>query len=99
MSAFPFWQAEAGLACEESELWRLGKPPATDRLSNGVWLERVALHLQRGRHTRAPFMSSDQFWSIFAMPIGLFLCFTPILIVWVRAERKDEAAAKKRGRR
>lgn len=33
------------------------------------------------------------------MPIGLFLCFTPILIVWVRAERKDEAAAKKRGRR
>jgi hypothetical protein len=61
--------------------------------------ERAALHLRGGRHTRRPFMSSDQFWSIFAMPIGLFLCFTPILIVWVRAERKDEEAAKKRGRR
>lgn len=36
MSAFPFWQAEAGLACEESELWRLGKPPATDRPLNRV---------------------------------------------------------------
>jgi hypothetical protein len=44
-------------------------------------------------------MSSDQFWSIFAMPIGLFLCFTPVLIVWIRQERKDQAQAKKRSRR
>ncbi len=33
------------------------------------------------------------------MPIGLLLCFTPILIVWVRQERKDATAARKRDRR
>ena len=52
------------------------------------------------RQTKAiliPDMSSDQFWSIFAMPIGLLICFGPIVITWVRAERRD-AAAKRQDR-
>jgi hypothetical protein len=34
----------------------------------------------------------DKFWSIFAMPIGLFICFGPALLVWLRMEltAKDE---------
>jgi len=31
----------------------------------------------------------DKFWSIFAMPIGLMMCFTPILIAWVMTEMKN----------
>ncbi len=31
----------------------------------------------------------DKFWSIFAMPIGLMTCFTPILIAWVMTEMKN----------
>jgi hypothetical protein len=27
----------------------------------------------------------DIFWSVGAMPIGLFLCFTPVVIAWVIA--------------
>lgn len=30
----------------------------------------------------------DIFWSIFAMPIGLVLCFGPVLVAWWQAERK-----------
>lgn len=30
----------------------------------------------------------DKFWSIFAMPIGLFLCFFPPLLVWLSMELK-----------
>jgi hypothetical protein len=30
----------------------------------------------------------DAFWSVAAMPIGLFLCFTPIVIAWVIAGAK-----------
>jgi hypothetical protein len=30
----------------------------------------------------------DAFWSVAAMPIGLFLCFTPIVIAWVLAGLK-----------
>jgi hypothetical protein len=34
----------------------------------------------------------DKFWSVFAMPIGLFICFGPALLVWLRMEltAKDE---------
>ena len=31
-------------------------------------------------------MSYDQFWSIFAMPIGLLICFGPAVVVWLGAE-------------
>ena len=34
-------------------------------------------------------MKPDVFWSLFAMPIGLVICFGPALVAWVRAETKD----------
>ncbi len=34
-------------------------------------------------------MSYDQFWSIFSMPIGLMICFAPLVIAWFFAERKS----------
>lgn len=33
----------------------------------------------------APDMTSDQFWSIFAMPIGLMICFWPAVLAWMLA--------------
>jgi hypothetical protein len=36
-------------------------------------------------------MTSDVFWSLFAMPIGLSICFWPFLLAWYLAERKDSA--------
>jgi hypothetical protein len=30
----------------------------------------------------------DKFWSILSMPIGVFACFTPVLVAWVLAERR-----------
>jgi hypothetical protein len=48
-------------------------------------------------------MTSDQFWSIFTMPIGLLLCFSPVVIAWLIAESKAKAKAssgnKQRGAR
>jgi hypothetical protein len=34
-------------------------------------------------------------WGIFAMPVGLLLCFGPALLVWIRAEVRAGAAADK----
>jgi hypothetical protein len=28
-------------------------------------------------------MKADVFWSLFAMPIGLIICFSPAVIVWL----------------
>ena len=30
-------------------------------------------------------------WGLIAMPIGLLVCFGPVLIVWLRAERAGRA--------
>lgn len=38
------------------------------------------------------FMKSDVFWSLFAMPIGLIICFGPALIAWALCDSKEEAA-------
>ncbi len=35
-------------------------------------------------------------WGIFAMPVGLLICFGPALIVWFRAELKDNAEKARR---
>ncbi len=47
-------------------------------------------------------MTTDQFWSIFAMPIGLLFCSWPMLLAWLIAESKAKAKAssanKKRAR-
>lgn len=37
---------------------------------------------------------NDWFWSIFTMPIGVFFCFGPALLVWLRME----AQAKRDGK-
>ena len=34
----------------------------------------------------------DKFWSIFCMPIGLFLCFGPGLVVWLLTRDKESGA-------
>jgi hypothetical protein len=34
----------------------------------------------------------DKFWSIFAMPIGMVLCFAPGILVWWLTKDKDSAA-------
>jgi hypothetical protein len=34
-------------------------------------------------------------WGIFAMPVGLLVCFGPALLVWIKAELRDASAAKK----
>jgi hypothetical protein len=39
-------------------------------------------------------MPSDEFWSIFCVPIGIMLCFGPAVIVWVIAELKDPSSKK-----
>jgi hypothetical protein len=41
-----------------------------------------------------PAMTMDMFWSWFAMPIGLSICFWPFLVAWYLAERKDSSARK-----
>ncbi len=38
----------------------------------------------------------DVFWSIFAMPIGVALCFGPAIVVWWLTDgRKSESQAAK----
>jgi hypothetical protein len=37
----------------------------------------------------------DKFWSIFAMPIGVALCFGPALVVWWLTEGAKKARAGK----
>ena len=33
----------------------------------------------------------DKFWSIFAMPIGVALCFGPAMIVWALTEGRKKS--------
>ena len=44
-------------------------------------------------------MSYDQFWSIFAMPIGLLICFGPAVVVWLAAEFRSPPTDRKKPRR
>jgi hypothetical protein len=44
-------------------------------------------------------MTSDQFWSFFAMPIGLMICFAPIVVAWLLSAARDSAKnSPKKGR-
>ena len=40
----------------------------------------------------------DKFVSICAFPIGLTLCFFPVLVVWVKELRKQKAEAEREER-
>jgi hypothetical protein len=44
---------------------------------------------------RNPTVDMDQFWSVLSMPIGLMLCFTPVLIAWVINENRKKPEEKK----
>jgi hypothetical protein len=37
----------------------------------------------------------DAFWSIFAMPIGVAICFGPAMLVWAMTERSNKSSADK----
>lgn len=52
----------------------------------------VALHRCPAVASLGAFM--DKFWSIFCVPIGVFLCFGPALIAWVWAERREARHVK-----
>jgi len=41
-------------------------------------------------------MPFDAFVSILAMPVGVLICFGPALIVWLRAELKNEEPTDKK---
>jgi hypothetical protein len=34
-------------------------------------------------------------WGMYAMPIGVALCFGPVLIAWARAERREKTPQEK----
>ena len=38
-------------------------------------------------------------WGIYAMPVGLILCFGPALFVWIRAELAARRVESERRRR
>jgi hypothetical protein len=38
----------------------------------------------------------DKAFSILCFPVGLMICFTPMFIVWLKAELRDARAEKQR---
>jgi len=40
----------------------------------------------------------DAFWSVMAMPVGLFACFTPVVIAWMIECGKKGSSAPKSGK-
>jgi len=36
----------------------------------------------------------DKFFSIMAFPIGLLICFSPAIVVWLKAELKSPPSGK-----
>ena len=60
------------------------------RASSG--LEFALYKWQRGRILGGVtnLWSADAFWSVCAMPIGLFLCSWPIILAWALAARKGQ---------
>jgi hypothetical protein len=42
------------------------------------------------------FLTDPNLWDILAMPFGLTLCFGPALVVWLRAELRDQPSPKDR---
>jgi hypothetical protein len=39
------------------------------------------------------------YWGVIAMPIGVAICFGPVLVAWVRAEWGKPAQPQKKDRR
>ena len=38
-------------------------------------------------------------WGVLAMPIGVVLCFGPVLVAWALAERREKAPETRKQRR
>ncbi len=38
-------------------------------------------------------------WGVLAMPVGVVICFGPVIVAWILAEKKSEAAPKRQDRR
>jgi len=50
------------------------------------------------RFTR--FMDFDMnWWGVWAMPVGVAICFGPVLVAWAMAERRKESPQEKRRER
>jgi hypothetical protein len=32
-------------------------------------------------------------WGVYAMPLGVVICFGPVIVAWALAERKQKSAA------
>jgi hypothetical protein len=70
--------------CLEFRFLRDPEPPEggnSERKQNASL--RGALQPANGRLIIIAFMKPDVFWSLFAMPIGLTICFAPAVIVWL----------------
>jgi hypothetical protein len=37
-------------------------------------------------------------WGVLAMPIGVAICFGPVLVAWALAERKEQSPAPQKKR-
>jgi hypothetical protein len=61
----------------------------TDRNIAG---QKISLYFSRSwSRFHAANMEHDlSLWGIFAMPVGLVLCFGPALLAWIRAEVRSE---------
>ena len=38
-------------------------------------------------------------WGVLAMPIGVVLCFGPVIVAWALAERRESAPEERKHRR
>lgn len=48
-----------------------------------------------GRFTR--FMDFDMnWWGVYAMPVGLAICFGPVIVAWALAERRSKSTQPNR---
>ena len=44
------------------------------------------------------FMEDMNWWGVLAMPIGVVLCFGPVIVAWALAERRDATEEHKHRR-
>ena len=46
-----------------------------------------------------PRMDFDMnWWGVLAMPVGVAICFGPVIVAWALAAKKSEAPQKRNGR-
>jgi hypothetical protein len=72
----------------------------------GFWRQAISRGLQTslyfGRWMRrfTPLMDFDMnWWGVWAMPVGVAICFGPVIVAWALAEKKSAAETKRNDRR